>query len=141
MKPLNQIRSVLTIVSLLAVAPCFAQQQDPIDQAYQTCLQKDTSTANICACAFTAYGKWETEMNNAYKKLSKTLKTDKDKAALKQAQAAWLAYKEAEFTNYDHIFNRPGGKWCGIRQDNRIEMIRARTLQLRAYTEALKKKN
>ena len=117
-----------------------AAKQDPIDVAYKTCLATDTSSANIDACAFVAYGKWDKEMESAYKKLLRVLKKETDKTALKQSQTAWAAYRDASFKSYDNMFNRPGCKWCLLRHDDRIEVVRARTLQLRNYIEALKKK-
>ena len=135
--------NILICLLLLSAGNCLAQaisDEDPIDREYNSCILKDSSSANICACAYFAYGKWEGEMDNAYKKLNRILKKDSDKAALKQSQTAWKAYRDAEFSSYDHMFNRPGGNWCGIRQDNRIEVVRARAIQLRGYLEALKQK-
>jgi len=119
---------------------CCAQtsDEDIIDLEYHACLIKDTSSANIDQCAYLAYGKWYKEMNKAYDKLLKTLKKDDDRKALKQAQDAWVAYRLAEFTSYDGMFNRPGSTWCLLRQDSRIDMVRARTLQLRNYEEAIR---
>lgn len=121
---------------------CNAQtdKEEVIDMAYHDCLSKDTSYANICDCAFAAFGKWDKEMNKAYDKLLKTIKKDTDKEALKQSQKAWLAYKDAEFNTYNFIFNFQGNKWSTIRQNERIEMIRSRTLLLRNYLEALGKR-
>jgi len=137
-------RYLFILLALTLPATCtFAQEQkeDPIDAAYNACVAKDTSVASISTCAFTAYKKWEKEMNNAYDKLNRTLKKDKDKLALKQSQNAWMAYRDAEFTAYDHMFNHPGCKWCYSRQNGRVEIVRARALQLRGYLEALKSNN
>lgn|GEM_PF-858248 len=132
----------IILVSVLTVccSRSHAQEvkQDPIDQEYYAAILKDTSVASIGACSFTAYKKWEKEMNNAYDKLNRMLKKDKDKQALRQSQTAWKAYRDAEFTSYDHMFNRPGSKWCFSRQDGRVDVVRARALQLRSYIEALK---
>jgi len=114
-------------------------KEDRIDVEYNECITKDSSYANICNCAFVAYDKWTKELDIAYKKLLKNLKKETDKTALKQAQAAWILFKDAEFKAYDNIFNIPGGKWCGLRQDGRIDIVRGRALQLRSYAEALRK--
>ena len=126
---------------LVAAINCRAQtaKEDRIDAEYHKCLLKDTSYATLCNCSFEAFGKWDKEMDKTYKKLLNTLKKDKDKTALKQSQKAWLAYKDAEFNNYNNMFNQPGNKWSILRQDGRVEIVRARTLQLRNYLEALKK--
>ena len=114
-------------------------KEDVIDIDFQDCLLKDTSSGNIDGCAFVAYGKWNKELDKAYDKLMKSLKKPKDKAALKQSQIAWKAYRDAEFTSYDNMFNCPGNKWCLLRQSGRIDIVRARTLQLRSYAESMKK--
>lgn len=139
-------RNLLIPLLLLAAFQCPAQatklerKEDNIDIEYNNCINKDTAYANICNCAFVAYDKWNKELDNAYKKLMKSLKKDADKSALKTAQSAWLSFKNAEFKAYDNIFNLPGGKWCSLRQDGRIDVIRDRALQLRSYAEALKSK-
>ena len=133
---------LFALVTLLTISATrsHAQEvkQDPIDLEYYAAILKDTSVAGISTCSFTAYKKWEKEMNNAYDRLNRMLKKDKEKQALKQSQTAWKAYRDAEFTSYDHMFNRPGSKWCFSRQDGRVDVVRARALQLRSYIEALK---
>jgi len=138
---MKHYKAISFLVFLFAVVHCSAQtiKEDHIDEEYHKCLLKDTGYVTICDCAFVAYEKWEKEMNNTYDKLLKTLKKEKEKTALKQSQNAWATYKEAEFTTYNYIFNIPGNKWCSIRQDGRIDIVRSRTLQLRNYLESLKK--
>ena len=113
---------------------------EPIDIAYQKCVGNDTSCVTISDCAFAAYDKWNKEMEHAYKRLLGTLKKAKDKAAVKKAQAAWIAYRDATFQAYDNMFNIPGSKWCRARHDDRIDLVRARLLQLNNYNETFKKK-
>ena len=134
---------IITTLLCLYLLPAMAQEtrrEDKIDITYRECLMKDTSVATRANCGFEAYKSWEHEMNIAYNRLLKELKKDKNKTALKQAQAAWIAYKNAEFASYDIMLNLPGGKWQGIRQDYRIEVVRERALQLRSYLETLKAK-
>jgi len=140
----NKFRHLFLILLLTAGSESRAQtvrterKEDRIDIEYNECLNKDSSSANICNCAFVAYDKWNKEMDNAYKKILKNLKKEKDKNALKQAQAAWVVFKDAEFKAYDFMFNIPGPNWCSLRQDGRIDVVRARTLQLRSYAESFK---
>jgi len=142
---MKQYKIPVFLFLLFSVFQCPAQteiedhKEDRIDIEYKACVAKDSSSANICNCAFVAYDDWNKEMESAYKKLMRTLKKDKDKDALKNAQAAWVAFKDAEFKSYDYMFNRPGGNYCGMRQDGRIDIVRTRTLQLRNYIESLKK--
>jgi len=129
------------IILLLLGFHAFSQttKEDAIDVAYRDCLLKDTSSGNIDACAFIAYGKWNKELDRAYDKLMKSLKKAKDKAALKQSQAAWKAYRDAEFTSFNNMFNYPGNKFCLMRQNGRIDIVKARVLQLRSYAVGMKK--
>ena len=115
------------------------RKEDHIDIEYNECLAKDSTYVNLCNCAFVAFDKWNKELDVSYKKLLKNLKAEKDKNSLKQAQAAWLIFRDAEFKAYNNIFNIPGGKWCGLRQDGRIDIVRERALQLRNYAESFKK--
>lgn len=131
----------LSIIFLLLMAvPCLAQteRQETNDLEYRGCLAKDSSAANINLCAFTAYAKWDKEMNKAYKKLLNTLSKPEDKAAVKQSQSAWIAYKNAEFKSYDCMFNHPGNQWCLLRQNSRIGMVRARTVLLYNHLDVMK---
>jgi uncharacterized protein YecT (DUF1311 family) len=137
---MNLLRTAIFIGMVITMCPAIAQttRQDKIDENYFNCLQKDTSYVNICNCAFEAFGKWDKEMDRTYNKLLRTLKKDKDKAAIKHSQKAWLAFKDAEFNTYNNIYNLPGNNWSLLRQNGRIDLLRARTLQLREYLEALK---
>jgi uncharacterized protein YecT (DUF1311 family) len=132
--------SLCILFSLLFTLSAHAQSAtpDPIDVEYHACVGKDTSTGNICNCAFTAYDKWNHEMSKTYSRLLKTLKKDKDKTALKQSQTLWMAYRDGEFKSYDNMFNIPGSKWCLQRQNSRIDVVRTRALQLDSYLEALR---
>ncbi len=129
----------LLLCSLSTAAYAQSAKEDAIDIAFRECVSKDTSSGNINTCAFAAYGKWNKEMDKTYGKLMKALKKTKDKAAMKQSQTAWKAYRDAEFTSYNNMFNYPGSKWCMMRQAGRIDIVRARVLQLNGYLEGMKK--
>ena len=128
------------IFMLASSGSCLAQtnREDHIDEEYRQCLLRDTAYVNISDCSFKAFEQWHKEMSKAYDKLLDKLKKEKDRTAMKQAQSAWLAYKDAEFNSYDYMFNLPGNKMSLMRAEARIEVVRERTLQLRAYIEALK---
>ncbi len=131
---------IIGTLFFLGLQPCFAQteKQETIDLEYRACLAKDSSSANIDQCAFTAYAKWDREMDKAYKKLLNALSKPEDKAAVKQSQTAWIGYKNAEFKSYDCMFNRPGNQWCLLRQNSRIGMVRPRTVLLNNYLDVMK---
>lgn len=127
-------------VCLANFCPAQTHKQEAIDIEYQKCVAKDTTCGNVGNCAFIVYGKWEKQMTAIYEKLLRALKKDDEKTALRKAQAAWLAYKEATFVSYDFMFNLPGDKWCRLRHEARIDVVRQRTLELRDYYEYLKKR-
>jgi len=139
--PFTLKQLLLASAIAMTVAVHGQEKEDPIDADYRRCLLKDTSVANICNCAYDAYARWEKEMNNAYKRLNKALRNEREREALKKAQAAWETYRDAQFSTYDLMFNLPGIRWCSVRQDGRIEMVRSRALELKEYEEALKHKS
>ena len=118
----------------------YGQVEHVTDRNYRECLDKDTSIANMYNCAFEAYAKWDKEMDREFKKLLKSVRNDKDRAAVKSAQASWVAYRDNEFKAYDNIFNHPGYNWALLRANSRIELVRTRTLQLQQYNEAFEKR-
>ena len=136
---MNIHKAIFFLVLFFSFVQGHAQtiKEDRIDEEYGKCLQKDTAYANICDCAFVAFGKWNKEMDKTYDKLLRNLKKEKDRTALKAAQRAWVTYKEAEFNTYNNIYNLPGNKWCTLRQDGRIAIVKTRTLQLRQYLESV----
>ena len=91
-------------------------------------------------CAFRAYAAWDKQMHDEYERLLRELKKEDEKAALKQSQAAWLAYRDATFTSYDFMFDIPGDTWCRLRHEDRIGLVRQHAIQLRSYYELLRKK-
>ena len=132
----------LLVVFIFCISTCFAQSatMDPIDIEYKECLSKDTSTSNLYICAFETYAKWDKQMDREYKKLQKKIKREKDKKALVQAQNAWVSFRDFEFKSYDNMFNQPGYNWVLQRANGRIDLVRARTMQLKAYNDAFDKK-
>ena len=130
----------LALVFVTNLCSAQTRKEEDIDIDYKKCILNDSTCVTVSDCAFTAFGRWEKEMNKVYDKLLHELKKQDDKKALKAAQSAWLAYRQATFASYDMMFNIPGDKWCRLRHEDRIDIVRTRTLQLRAYYEILKKK-
>ena len=116
-------------------------KKEPLDVSYEDCLLKDTSNTNICNCAYETYGKWDKELEKAYNKLLKELKLPKDQNAFIESQKSWKAYRDAEFQSYDNMFNKTGSKWTFERANDRINIVKARTLQLREYYQILTSKH
>ena len=137
---MNRAKYFLTGILFVLAFNCNAQtrKEDQIDEDYHKCLMNDTSYAVLADCSFKAFEQWNKELNKAYGKLLEKIKKEKDREAMKQSQAARIAYKDAEFKAYNFVFNLPGNEMSIMREEGRIEVVRERTLQLRAYIEALK---
>jgi len=137
------MRYVLLTILLAGALNCSAQKQgdqDPIDKAYENCKLEHSDAAGIANCAFEAYKHWDSELNKYYNRILKSLKKQGDIGSFKNAQKAWVAFRDAEFTAYNGMFNRPGDQWATIRAENRIAIVRARALQLRNYSDSLQRK-
>jgi len=132
---------VVAIFSMAGAQEREGKQENEIDMKYNECLDKDTSAGNIYTCSFEAYARWNKVLDRAYDHVLKSLKNAKDKAAFKQAQDAWIAYRDKEFKAYDNMFNLPGAKWVLLRASGRIDIVRTRALQLELYYEAFDKKS
>jgi len=66
---------------------------DYLDETQQTCIDNALGGARTVAC-FGAYEQaWDYELNHYYKLLRSVL-SDEDKAVLKQAQLAWIKYRD-----------------------------------------------
>ena len=114
--------------------------QNPIDVHYAACLARDTSTENIYVCAFEAYASWDKVLDQQLKRLLRNLKSDKDRASVKHSQDVWMSFRDNEFKTYDIAFNRPGKTWVKMRANCRVDLVKARALQLKSYNEVLEKR-
>jgi len=130
----------LCIVGFATGACAQTTKEELIDADYRQCLARDTSYVNVCNCAYVAFGRWSKELSKTYDKLLRGVKKEQQREALKKSQKAWAAYRDAEFDTYNHIFNYSGTRWCNIRQDKRIDVVRTRALQLRNHLDSLKKR-
>ena len=87
-----------TIILLFAMASLitlsslsFAQNNSSFDD----CIDKANGvTDKMLACIKVEYAKWNKILNANYKEAYKSLDNDKDRAILKSAQLAWIAWKE-----------------------------------------------
>ncbi|MDR3679202.1 MAG: DUF1311 domain-containing protein [Flavipsychrobacter sp.] len=114
------------------------QDEDRIETEYKACLGNDTSVVTICNCSFKAYAKWNDQMEYYYKKLLREIPIDTAKQIAKKAQGAWLTWRDTEFGTYNCIFDKEGSMWNRVRAEERLNMMRERAQQLRAYYEVLK---
>lgn len=113
-----------------------ADKPDPIDAAYAACIEKDPSTAGMVGCADAAETAWDKALNEAYAKLLKELKGTPGEAALRTAQRAWVAQRDAEYKLHSAVHGLlQGTMWGPVMADQRMSIVKARALQLRAYID------
>ncbi|MCP4401916.1 MAG: DUF1311 domain-containing protein [bacterium] len=124
---------------LLAVFPseAMAQSPHPVDRWIEGCIAQDSSTMGMLSCLDEGYSRWDSELNFMYQGL-RGLLNQQQKEALKKAQRAWIAYRDAEFETINLIYGSlQGSMWRLAAMSAKVEMVKARTLDLQAYSESL----
>ena len=132
----------LTLLTLLCCTALAASAQDepdphPIDVFVEGCLDKNVSTLGMMQCFEQGYAKWDAELNKQYKQLATRLNADQ-KAALLAAQRQWIAYRDLEFKTLASIYTGlEGTMYRPMHVSARMELVRKRTLDLKAYNNLL----
>lgn len=124
---------------LLFAAPASADEDDPIDQALDACLQGPTagSTQGMVECIGTAYEAWDTALNQAYRDLLKQL-TAEQAELLKTSQRQWLAFRDNERKFLGSPQQPPAGSIMRlVTNEAAVALVKARVLGLRSYRESL----
>src|SRR3569623_1805236 len=96
---------LLAFILFCSVTNSKAQVQtteDPIDKAYESCKAEHNTPAGMANCAFDAYKHWDSDLNKYYNKVIKLLKKRGDISTFKKSQAAWVTFRDAEFTAYNN---------------------------------------
>lgn len=138
---------VLTILIVSSIA-FQAQSQDakkehPIDTRLNECLDKEENftTSGMMGCAGAAKEEWDKELNKYYQLLMKKL-NDTQKESLKNAQRQWLKYRDSEYKFSDEFyFGKEGTMWRVIAVQRQVDIIKARTLELKDYFESFEESN
>ncbi len=87
----------LLAAGLAAPSAAMAAEEE-LAPGFNACMQRGYSTANMVECYNSAYEYWDKILNKNYKKAMKNCDEDgtpECKAKLKQAQRAWIQYKES----------------------------------------------
>jgi uncharacterized protein YecT (DUF1311 family) len=125
---------------LLALIPTAAEAQSPhpVDRWVENCIARDSSTAGMLACLDEGYARWDNELNYVYQGL-RALLNQPQKEILKKSQRAWIAYRDAEFETINAIYGSlDGSMWRLASLSAKVEMVKARTLELSMYLESLR---
>lgn len=113
--------------------------ENKIDILEKDCLNKENiSNADMCNCMIKARESWDVELNKNYNLLKNKL-PEKPFLVLKEAQKAWIEYRDKEFlfvTNYFYEV-KEGSMWYPVSENTKKEMVKQRALELKKYLEML----
>lgn len=119
------------------VAPATHAAKHHIDGYLESCIAADSTTAGMINCTNQAYSLWDEELNLKYTNLMSSL-SPAEKQALRNSQRQWIAFRDAEFKAIDALYNRlDGTMYLPMRVADRLEIVKARVLQLSGYNRLL----
>ncbi|WP_247235466.1 lysozyme inhibitor LprI family protein [Telluribacter sp. SYSU D00476] len=133
---------LLTLLTMLSCTALAATAQDepqphPIDVFVEGCLDKNMSTLGMMQCFEQGYTRWDAELNKQYKQLTTRLSADQ-KATLLAAQRQWIAYRDLEFKALASIYaGVEGTMYRPMHASDRMELVKKRALDLKAYNDLL----
>ncbi|MCP1171766.1 lysozyme inhibitor LprI family protein [Ralstonia chuxiongensis] len=133
----QRVRAVVRTLSLAAalLLPLTAWAADPVDDALQQCLKspRGITTAGMTECTHTAYQAYDRQMNTLYQAVMS--KTDPaSRQAIRNAQRAWLAYRNAQRTADNAPWRADSGSMASPDIEGlNVEAIRARIAELEYY--------
>ncbi|CAJ0878023.1 lysozyme inhibitor LprI family protein [Ralstonia flatus] len=133
----RRMRGVVRTLSVAAalLLPLAAWAADPIDDALEQCLKtpRGETTAGMTECTHTAYQAYDRQMNALYQAvMSKTDPVSRE--AIRNAQRAWLAYRNAQKAADNAPWRADAGSVASADIEGlNVEAIRARIAELEYY--------
>lgn len=120
-----------------ALASESEKEKHEIDIFVDKAMDKDPSTAGMIKAMDEGEKLWDAELNKYYKLLSENM--DKEsKAALKKAQLAWIAFRDAEFALIADVYSKQEGTmYRVIAVSLRMEVVKRRALDLKNLYQEL----
>lgn len=102
------------------------------DDLATACLDKAMTTAAMLECMNQEYQRLDEELNRVYADMMSRLNPDQ-RDALRQAQRAWLVFRDAEFRAQDALYDTlDGTMYLPLRIGHRSAIVRDRVKQLQA---------
>jgi uncharacterized protein YecT (DUF1311 family) len=117
--------------------------KDPIDAWMDAAMEQAVSTPEMVAVYTEAVKKWDERLNRVYQACRAKLKRPQDRAALKEAQRKWLAYRDAEqelitAVCYFTPDGSPAGTIAQVESHGQlVRLVRQRVLRLEEYLKIL----
>ncbi|ERK17403.1 hypothetical protein L579_3804 [Pantoea sp. AS-PWVM4] len=122
-------------VACLLLSGYAGAQDNPIDQKLQRCLNSESSTVGMSQCYDAANKAWDQEMNNQYNQMMKKL-TGAPKAKLKNAQRAWLAYRDSWLDASKSYFSANQGTMAMLSLGAQgVDLVRNQALMLQSINK------
>lgn len=111
--------------------------EHPIDREISELIRTNPSTFGQRDAFSRGIELWDAELNRQYKILSAML-DDSGRQKLRDAQRAWLAFRDAEFRRTDSLYSgKDGSMFIPMSVAARLELIKARALELADSIEIL----
>ena len=135
----------LLIAFLIIPASLYSasQETDPeeihsIDRFREKCTNDNPSTVGMNVCTDEAYKMWDVEMNKNYKLLMSVL-NKQEKKQLKDAQIAWINYRDKEeYFRTRTLTSEQGTLYPLMARGERMGIVKQRALELKQFYETLK---
>ncbi|HEY9071113.1 MAG TPA: lysozyme inhibitor LprI family protein [Candidatus Ozemobacteraceae bacterium] len=114
----------------VATEPRDMGQEHPIDRQVTALLERDESTAGQNHAFDKGERLWDAELNRCYRDLTARL-DEAGRKRLRDAQRAWLAFRDAEFARLLDVFGRKEGTMFGpMLAAARMKLVRERAQEL-----------
>ena len=78
---------------LCCLWPGAARAESEFGEAYDRCMAEAMSTVDMRECSQAAYELWDRKLNENYQKAMRS-SSEEDRKVLREAQRAWLAYRD-----------------------------------------------
>jgi len=143
---MNKKQLILSILILFLAISAFAQDYKPIvdedkqkiDKFMDDLIDRDSTTTGISNAHSAAEEKWDIVLNKYYKLLMGILDKEGQKR-LKEAQLAWIKYRDAEIENiYTNLLKASGGSsQINMASAEILGLTEDRALKLKEYYNLL----
>ncbi len=115
----------------------------PIEIEISKLLDKDQSTNGQVQAFAKGFDLWDAELNKVYKELMSAYgKNEALKKSLKEAQQAWLKFRDAEFEHLRNAFlTKDGSMYRIFLASDRMNLVKERALELQNRLDAFTDSN
>jgi len=110
-----------------------------IERSAKACLSDALTTYSQANCKIKELKNWDGLLNQSYKKLMNN-KKDLSKENLRNAQKAWIKYRDLEYLNIESLLEQmQGTMWYLVELSKKTELTRQRAIELTDQFKTLTK--